>query len=88
LILIPHYPFREYDYLFSSDIWATAWACLDWSGFQAGESVAVFGAGPVGLLCAYSAILRGASKVYLVDHNQSRLDKGATIGAIPINFTQ
>jgi threonine dehydrogenase-like Zn-dependent dehydrogenase len=48
----------------------------------------VFGAGPVGLLCAYSAFLRGASKVYVVDHVQERLNKAKAIGAIPINFTQ
>ena len=38
-------------------------------------------------MCAYSAILRGASKVYVVDHLQNRLDKAKSIGAIPINFT-
>lgn len=87
LIPIEYYPSRELHYLFISDIWATAWGALDYSGFQPGETVAVFGAGPVGLLCAYSAILRGAAKVYIVDYIQSRLDKGKSIGAIPINFT-
>ena len=47
----------------------------------------MFGAGPVGLLCAYSATIRGASKVYSIDYVQSRLDKAASIGAIPINLT-
>ncbi|KAF2656109.1 alcohol dehydrogenase [Lophiostoma macrostomum CBS 122681] len=78
---------QEHDYLFLSDIWPTGWTGLDFSGFQAGDSVAVWGAGPVGLLCAYSAFLRGATKVYVVDHLQNRLDKGKAIGAIPINFT-
>lgn len=55
--------------------------------FQSGDTVAVFGAGPVGLLCAYSALLRGASRVYVIDHIQQRLDKAKQIGAIPINFT-
>jgi threonine dehydrogenase-like Zn-dependent dehydrogenase len=71
-----------------SDIWATAWMCLDASGFRAGETVAVFGAGPVGLLCAYTALLRGASRVYVVDHVKSRLAKAKEIGAIDINFTK
>jgi threonine dehydrogenase-like Zn-dependent dehydrogenase len=71
-----------------SDIFCTAWAGLTLSGFVAGDAVAVFGAGPVGLLCAYSAILRGASKVYSIDHVQARLDKAESIGAIPINFTK
>jgi threonine dehydrogenase-like Zn-dependent dehydrogenase len=43
-------------------------------------------AGPVGLLCAYSAILRGAIKVYSVDEVPERLAKAKGIGAIPINF--
>jgi glutathione-independent formaldehyde dehydrogenase len=30
--------------------------------------VGIFGAGPVGLLAAYSAILKGASEVYVVDN--------------------
>ncbi|KAF2475863.1 alcohol dehydrogenase GroES-like domain-containing protein [Lindgomyces ingoldianus] len=87
LIPIPHSPARELDYLLISDIWATAWGCLDFANMQPGDTVAVFGAGPVGLLCAYSALLRGATKVYSIDYVQSRLDKAASIGAIPINFT-
>lgn len=59
---------------------------MTWSGFQSGDSVAVFGAGPVGLLAAYSATIRGASKVYIVDHVQARLDLAASFGAIPIDF--
>lgn len=45
-------------------------------------------AGPVGLSSAYSAKLRGASKIYIVDYVQSRLDLAASIGDIvtPINF--
>jgi threonine dehydrogenase-like Zn-dependent dehydrogenase len=42
--------------------------------------------GPVGLLCAYSALLRGATRVYSVDHVPKRLAKAKSIGAIPINF--
>jgi threonine dehydrogenase-like Zn-dependent dehydrogenase len=71
-----------------SDIWPTAWQCLDASGFRAGETVAIFGAGPVGLLCAYSALFRGASRVYVVDHVKNRLAKARGIGAIPIDFTK
>ncbi|OJJ79694.1 uncharacterized protein ASPGLDRAFT_52219 [Aspergillus glaucus CBS 516.65] len=77
---------RDIDYVLLSDIFPTAWNGLSSSGFEPGDSVAVFGAGPVGLLCAYSAILRGASRVYSVDYVPSRLDKAKSIGAIPINF--
>ncbi|KAK2051144.1 GroES-like protein [Colletotrichum caudatum] len=78
----------EHDYLTVSDIFATGWAGIDYTGFQPGDSVAVFGAGPVGLLSAYSAILRGASRVYVVDHVEERLGLAASIGAIPINFAE
>lgn len=74
------------DYVMLSDIFATGWASLDYSGFQAGDTVAVFGAGPVGLMAAYSAILRGASNVYSVDYVRERLQLAESIGAIPINF--
>ena len=76
------------DYLFVSDIFSTAWSGVTFSGFEQGDSVAVFGAGSVGLLAAYSAILRGASRVYSIDQVQSRLDLATSIGAIPINFAE
>jgi threonine dehydrogenase-like Zn-dependent dehydrogenase len=38
------------------------------------------------LLCAYSAIIRGAIRVYSVDQVPERLAKAKSIGAIPINF--
>lgn len=74
------------DYLFLSDIFATGWAALDLSGFEPGDTVTVFGAGPVGLLSAYSAFLRGASTVYVVDYVDERLELARSIGAVPVNF--
>ncbi|KAL6815206.1 hypothetical protein GGI42DRAFT_311093 [Trichoderma sp. SZMC 28013] len=44
----------ELDYLIISDIFTTAWGALTYSGFQPGDSVAIFGAGPVGLPQEYS----------------------------------
>ena len=49
---------------------------------------AVFGAGPVGIMAAYSAILRGASKTFIVDRVPERLAKAKEIGAIPIDFSK
>jgi threonine dehydrogenase-like Zn-dependent dehydrogenase len=57
-------------------------------GFQPGESIVVFGAGPVGLMAAYSASLRGASEIYVVDRVPNRLEKVKKIGAIPIDFSK
>lgn len=75
-----------HDYLFMSDILATGWTALDFAGLRPGDTVAVFGAGPVGQMAVLSAGIRGASKIYVVDHVQDRLDLAAAHGAIPINF--
>lgn len=74
------------DYLFIGDIFSTAWTALQWSGFQAGDTVAVFGGGPVGLLAAYSAKIRGASRIYVVDPYPARPALAKSIGAIPISL--
>ncbi|KAJ5244871.1 hypothetical protein N7489_004967 [Penicillium chrysogenum] len=37
-------------------------------------------------MAAYSAVLRGASRVYIIDRIESRLTLAQTIGAIPINY--
>src|SRR4051794_13653635 len=58
------------------------------AGVAPGESVAVFGGGPVGLMAAYSALLRGASMVLVVDRVPERLQKASEIGAIAINFQE
>lgn len=79
---------EDKDLVVLTDIFPTGWVGLTWTGFQAGDTVAIFGAGPVGLLSAYSAILRGASRVYVVDYVEERLEAAASIGAIPINFTK
>lgn len=77
---------HEADFALLADIFPTGWHGLVLSGFQSGESVAVFGAGPVGLMAAYSGIIRGASQVYVVDQVPERLAQAEKIGAIPINF--
>ncbi|THU86842.1 GroES-like protein [Dendrothele bispora CBS 962.96] len=77
---------HEEDFALLADIFPTGWHGVQLSGFRPGESVAVFGAGPVGLMAAYSAVLRGASEVYVVDRVSERLQKAKEIGCIPIDF--
>lgn len=50
--------------------------------------MAVFGAGPVGIMAAYSAVLRGASRVYVVDRVPERLEVAKKIDCIPVDFTK
>lgn len=78
----------ETDFVLLADIFPTGYHGCELAQVTPGESVAVFGAGPVGLMAAYSALLRGASKVFTVDRVPERLAKAEEIGAIPIDFTQ
>jgi len=77
---------HEADFAMLADIFCTGYHGAELAGVKPGESVAVFGAGPVGLMAAYSCLLRGAAEVYVVDHVQERLDKAESIGATPINY--
>ena len=53
-----------------------------------GESVVIYGAGPVGLMAALSAVTKGASQVMIVDTQQDRLALAEKVGAIPIDNTE
>jgi threonine dehydrogenase-like Zn-dependent dehydrogenase len=61
--------------LFLTDIFPTGYSGIDWAEVKGGEVIAIFGAGPVGIMAAKSAWLRGASRVIIVDTQQYRLDK-------------
>ncbi len=78
----------EDDFLLLSDVFPTAFHATELAHVSTGKSVAVFGAGPVGLLAAHSALIRGAAQVYVVDHIPERLEKARELGAIPINFEE
>ncbi len=75
--------------LFLSDILPTAWQAAKNAQIQQGSSVAVYGAGPVGLLTIACARLLGAEQIFVVDHHPYRLHFAADrYGAIPINFDE
>lgn len=61
--------------LFLTDIFPTGYTGIDWGEVKGGETVAIFGAGPVGIMAAKSAWLRGAARVINIDTLQYRLDK-------------
>ena len=61
--------------LFLTDIFPTGYSGIDWADVKGGEIIAVFGAGPVGIMAAKSAWLRGAARVIIVDTQKYRLDK-------------
>lgn len=75
--------------LFLSDILPTAWQAVLNTGIGQGSSTAIYGAGPVGLLCAACARMLGAERIFIVDHYPYRLAYAQqTYGAIPINFDE
>jgi glutathione-independent formaldehyde dehydrogenase len=78
---------HEADYALLADIFPTGYHGCELAQVSPGESVAVYGAGPVGLMAAYSALLRGASQVFCVDRVPERLAKAGEIGATPVDFT-
>ena len=77
---------RQNDYVMLSDIFPTGYHATELADVRPGETVVVYGAGPVGLMAAYSAMIRGASKVMLVDFHSDRLKLAEKIGAIPIDL--
>ena len=87
-LVLPPGEQHEADYALLADIFPTGYHGAELAGVKPGESVAVYGAGPVGLMAAYSCVIRGAAEVYSVDHVKERLDKAEEIGAIPINYDE
>ncbi|MEV4327518.1 glutathione-independent formaldehyde dehydrogenase [Microbispora rosea] len=76
---------RQTDYVMLADIWPTGWHATQLACVQAGDSVVIYGAGPVGLMAAYSAMFKSAGMVMVVDRHPDRLAKAEEIGAIPID---
>jgi len=75
--------------LFLSDIFPTAYMGAEMCDIEPGDTIAVWGAGPVGLLAMKSAYLLGAERVIAIDKVPYRLQMAKEkVGAIPINFEQ
>jgi len=75
--------------LFLSDILPTAYQAVTNTGIGQGSSIAIYGAGPVGLLSAAVARMLGADRIFMVDHHAYRLAYAQrTYGVIPINFDE
>jgi len=85
-VQLPQGDEHEKDFAMLADIFPTGYHATELAGVKPGETVAVYGAGPVGLMAAYSAQLKGASRIFVVDHVQNRLDLAKELGAEPINF--
>ena len=73
--------------LFLSDIFPTGYQAAENCNIQRGDTVAIWGCGPVGLFAIKSAFMLGAERVIAIDHRKRRLDlareAGTTGGTLP-----
>jgi S-(hydroxymethyl)glutathione dehydrogenase/alcohol dehydrogenase len=86
--IIPDWMADE-DAVLLTDAVATGYFGAQLGEIAEGDTVVVFGAGPVGLVAAQSAWLMGAGRVIVVDHVQHRLEKAQDFAhAEVLNFTE
>lgn len=85
LLLPPDAEELENDYVMLSDIFPTGYHATELAGVRPGETVVIYGAGPVGLMAAHSAAIKGASQIMVVDTHKDRLALAEKAGAIAID---
>jgi threonine dehydrogenase-like Zn-dependent dehydrogenase len=74
--------------LFLSDIFPTGWMAAENAGIKGGETVAIWGCGPVGQFAMRSAIIMGASRVIAIDEVPERLAMARASGAEVLDFKE
>ena len=71
--------------IFAGDILSTGFFAAERADIRPGDSVAVVGAGPVGLMAVMSAQLFGPARVFALDMVETRLEKARELGAVPLD---
>jgi len=74
--------------LFLSDIFPTGYMAAEMCDIKGGDTIAVWGAGPVGQFAIRSAFMLGAERVIAIDRYASRLKMATDGGAEPLNFEE
>ena len=74
--------------LFLSDILPTGWMAAENCDIEPGDTVAVWGCGPVGLFAIQSALIMGAHRVIAIDHYRSRLELAKGLGAEILDYRE
>src|SRR5690606_30009598 len=85
-VQLPKVEEHEKDFALLADIFPTGYHGTELAGVPACDTLAVYGAESVGLMSAYSAHIKGASRVFVVDRVPNRLELVKELGAEPINF--
>ena len=70
--------------LFLSDILPTGWQAIDYCDLKGGETVAIWGAGPVGLFAIKSAQIKGAARIIVIETVPERVALAREAGATDI----
>ena len=74
--------------LFLSDILPTGWMAAENCDIEPGDTVAVWGCGPVGLFAIQSALIMGAHRVIAIDHYPHRLELAKQLGAEILDYRE
>jgi len=74
--------------LFLGDIFPTGWQAAAQCDIEPTDTVAIWGAGPVGQFAVRSAVMLGAEQVICIDNVPERLDMARAGGAITIDFDE
>ncbi len=88
LLELPPGTEHEKDFTLLSDIFPTGYHGTELAGVAPGRTVAIFGAGPVGLMAALSANIRGAAQTFVVDFHPDRLALAEKMGATSVNLAE
>ena len=73
---------KDEQVLFLTDIFPTGWSAIEWGELRGGETVAIFGSGPVGLMAQKSAWLQGAKRVIAIDPVNYRLERAKRVNNV------
>ena len=86
-IVVPDH-LQDEEVLFLSDILPTGWQAAVNADIEPGDTVAVWGCGPVGLFAIQSALILGAERVVAIDHFPTRLGLAKGLGAEVLNYEE
>ena len=70
--------------LFLSDILPTGWQAAAYCDLKGGETIAIWGAGPVGLFAIKSAAVMGAARIIVIETVPERIELARKAGATDI----
>jgi len=74
--------------LFLSDIFPTGYMAAEFCDIQQGDTIAIWGCGPVGQMAIRSALLLGAERVIAIDTVPERLELARKAGAVTLDFLE